>query len=71
MGDKDEGGVKNLKKWVTSFMDGRLCWYVLSIGLVRRSVERETLSIIVEVVGWLFGLDWVVVLCKVLQPTLE
>ena len=51
MGDKEKGGVKNLKKWVTSFMDGRLCWYVLSIGLVRRSVERETLSIIVEVVG--------------------
>ena len=50
MGDKEKGGVKNLKKWVTSFMDGRLCWYVLSIGLVR-SVERETLSIIVEVVG--------------------
>ena len=22
MGDKGEGGVKNLKKWVTSFMDG-------------------------------------------------
>ena len=51
MGDKEKGGVKNLKKWLTSFMDSRLCWYVLSIGLVRRSVERETLSIIVEVVG--------------------
>ena len=25
MGDKGEGGVKNLKKWVTSFMDGLLC----------------------------------------------
>ena len=24
MGDKGEGGVKNLKKWVTSFMDGPL-----------------------------------------------
>ena len=23
MGDKGEGGVKNLKKWVASFMDGR------------------------------------------------
>ena len=23
MGDKGEGGVKNLKKWVTSFMDNR------------------------------------------------
>ena len=22
MGDKGEGGVKNIKKWVTSFMDG-------------------------------------------------
>ena len=24
MGDKGEGGVKNLKKWVTSFMDSPL-----------------------------------------------
>ena len=24
MGDKGEGGVKNLKKWVMSFMDGPL-----------------------------------------------
>ena len=23
MGDKGEGGVKNLKKWLMSFMDGR------------------------------------------------
>ena len=24
MGDKEEGGVKNIKKWVTSLMDGPL-----------------------------------------------
>ena len=24
MGDKEEGVIKNLKKWVTSFMDGPL-----------------------------------------------
>ena len=26
MGDKGEGGVKNFKKWVTSFMDGHKSW---------------------------------------------
>ena len=29
MGEKGEGGVKNLKKWVTSFMDGIFEWQVL------------------------------------------
>ena len=29
MGDKGEGGVKNLKKWVTLFMDGPLSIFFL------------------------------------------
>ena len=31
MGDKGEGGVKNLKKWVTTFMVGPLCCAVMYI----------------------------------------
>ena len=32
MSDKGEGGVKNLKKWVTSFMDGPLdvCFFTVN-----------------------------------------
>ena len=39
MGDKGEGGIKNLKKYVTSFMDGPLsstflrCWQRIKIHL--------------------------------------
>ena len=29
MGDKGEGGVKNFKKWVTSFMDSPHMWGIL------------------------------------------
>ena len=37
MGDKGEGGVKNLKKWVTSFMDGPK-------GKIKSSKESTSLS---------------------------
>ena len=38
MGDKGEGGVKNLKKWVTSFMDG------LSIVYIFHTAQQEVKS---------------------------
>ena len=36
MGDKEEGGVKNLKQWETSFMDS-----TLACGCFSGSNERE------------------------------
>ena len=41
MGDKGEGGVKNLKKWVMSFMDGPLCTLQLPIFIYERT-EKYT-----------------------------
>ena len=32
MGDKGEGGLKNLKKWVTSYMDGPKTIWTLNPG---------------------------------------
>ena len=32
MGDKEEGGVKNLKKWVISFIDGPIAHIAICLN---------------------------------------
>ena len=41
MGGKGEGGIKNLKKWAMSFMDGPLCTLQLPIFIYERT-EKYT-----------------------------
>ena len=62
MGDKGEGGVKNFKKWVTSFMDGHIKWkpspplhyFTPSCVLVILSLVKTTCHAIIRKVCTLF-----------------
>ena len=47
MGDKAEGGVKNLKKWVTSFMDGP-----------KEKIEREMTNFEIQNIFLKFSSFW-------------
>ena len=47
MGDKEEGRVKNLKKWVTSFMDGP-----------KEKIEREMTNFEIQNIFLKFSSFW-------------
>ena len=65
MGDKGDGGVKNLKKWVTSFMDGPLglsssntmirIIFSLLVGMVYIKWNKLLSAIIIIPNSWLLN----------------
>ena len=49
MGDKGEGGVKNLKNWMTSFIDGSLhfiAWHMSNDNLLPYIFENDFLQVL-------------------------
>ena len=59
----EEGGVKNLKKWVTSFMNGPCLLICNSLLVFRDEIEKKLTHLATRKNGFCFSKDWILFRC--------